>query len=711
MKTTIKFLFIAILFLFFHSNILVGQSTTWDIGGNLIGPSGTDWLGTSNNQMLVLRQNNRQRAFFFNTNWPGHNNAAAQPNVNRMRFTLGGTYGMDPYSMMHLGETIGNATLARPWMNVGTTYTGGADILYVGLLQSPRPDDGFAVVDAVMAWGCNDDDDGVVGPDNFRFLFINPTNTTPPTDASESQGLEMMRITPIGNVGIGDFSHMPSGLDQQPTQRLDVDGTARLRQMPNEEFDVIITGVHAADPEVDGDYILNYSTIEDFTSSLDIECDWNVVNGGNDVATGYSGACVEGQVLVGTDTQTGTTAKVFMTKDYAGTTLLVEATNGSGIAQVAGSFIAEGPSGLFSTGVSATARNGGLNFGVTGNAQNGMLSSGVYGVANGAEVINFGTYGLAEGSNEPAPLNNVGAYGRARGYASTYNFGGYFLACDAERNIGVYGETCDHGGNAGYFVGSVVHLQSTISISDENVKTDFNEIESALGIINELNPKEYFYNTSEYPHLNLKNDKSYGFSAQEVQQVLPDVIKEVHHPAKYDTSGEMISPPEDLLGIQYQEFIAILTAGIKEQQAQIQSQDNQIAGLQETMMQMQEQMQMMQDQINGCCQGDITPKNSGMGQNNSPSEKSFGQNELYQNTPNPFRSQTTISYTLEQGGKVLLNIFDKTGKPIATLVEAEQPADTYRYEWDASGLPAGLYHYALYVDGELLVKKAIKLAD
>ena len=59
----------------------------------------------------------------------------------------------------------------------------------------------------------------------------------------------------------------------------------------------------------------------------------------------------------------------------------------------------------------------------------------------------------------------------------------------------------------------------------------------------------------------------------------------------------------------------------------------------------------------------------------------------------------------------MLNIFDKTGKPIATLVEAQQPADTYRYEWDASGLPAGLYHYALYVDGELLVKKAIKLAE
>ena len=64
-------------------------------------------------------------------------------------------------------------------------------------------------------------------------LFIADEPVWPPGspsgDANEEQGSETMRISPMGYVGIGDFSHMPNGLDEQPTQRLDVDGTARLR--------------------------------------------------------------------------------------------------------------------------------------------------------------------------------------------------------------------------------------------------------------------------------------------------------------------------------------------------------------------------------------------------------------------------------------------------------------------------------------------------
>jgi len=228
--------------------------------------------------------------------------------VNRLMLRYNSESGVnlyEPYSMLTMGRNWDAAEtdgLERDWMNVGTTYLFNADILYHGLIEYED-----AVTDAVTAWGCQED--GEHGPDNYRFLFI--TGTADTGDAAEEEGRETMRITPLGNVGIGDFSSMPNGLDEQPTQKLDVDGTARLRQMPNEEFDVIITGVFAEDdPEVDGDYILNYSTIEDFITAIDIDvpCDWDVVNSGADVATGYSGACVEGQVLVGTDTQTGTNA-------------------------------------------------------------------------------------------------------------------------------------------------------------------------------------------------------------------------------------------------------------------------------------------------------------------------------------------------------------------------------------------------------------------
>ena len=157
----------------------------------------------------------------------------------------------------------------------------------------------------------------------------------------------------------------------------------------------------------------------------------------------------------------------------------------------------------------------------------------------------------------------------------------------------------------------------------------------------------------------------------------------------------------------YVGLIPFLISGIKEQQAQIEEQENELDEMKDMMMQMHEQMLIMQEQINGCCTGGaLVPKSSEMGQ-----QAPVGKNELYQNTPNPFRNHTTIRYTLEQGGRVMLKIHDGNGREVAQLENAEQSGGTYTYVWDAAGLPAGLYHYTLFVDDELLVKRAIKLHD
>ena len=58
-----------------------------------------------------------------------------------------------------------------------------------------------------------------------------------------------------------------------------------------------------------------------------------------------------------------------------------------------------------------------------------------------------------------------------------------------------------------------------------------------------------------------------------------------------------------------------------------------------------------------------------------------------------------------------LAIYDGNGKVVTTLVDANQENGRYSEVWNANGMPAGVYHYALYVDGELLVKRAIKLQE
>lgn len=189
-------------------------------------------------------------------------------------------------------------------------------------------------------------------------------------------------------------------------------------------------------------------------------------------------------------------------------------------------------------------------------------------------------------------------------------------------------------------------------------------------------------------------------------EVLPELTKDATKAPLLDSLGNEVAPSVSFKAVNYTGHIPILLAGVKEQQSIIEAQNDALADV-------MDQLNALQDQVNGCCGGDAAPKNFGGEGNNeeqlqSPSKSG---NVLEQNNPNPFRSQTAINYSLNEGGKVLLNVYDKSGKVVTTLTQGEQQSGNYRYEWDASGLPAGLYHYALYVDGELLIKKAIKLAD
>jgi hypothetical protein len=68
---------------------------------------------------------------------------------------------------------------------------------------------------------------------------------------------------------------------------------------------------------------------------------------------------------------------------------------------------------------------------------------------------------------------------------------------------------------------------------------------------------------------------------------------------------------------------------------------------------------------------------------------------LYQNFPNPFNPTTTIRFVIPTAGKVLLKVYDVTGRDIATLVDADLPAGTHQREFDGSALASGMYIYKL----------------
>lgn len=79
--------------------------------------------------------------------------------------------------------------------------------------------------------------------------------------------------------------------------------------------------------------------------------------------------------------------------------------------------------------------------------------------------------------------------------------------------------------------------------------------------------------------------------------------------------------------------------------------------------------------------------------------------ELKQNFPNPFNPATNISFTIPRESFVTLKIYDALGRELSLLVNEKLTAGTYSKQWNAIGLPSGVYFYKLKADGYTETKK------
>ncbi len=73
--------------------------------------------------------------------------------------------------------------------------------------------------------------------------------------------------------------------------------------------------------------------------------------------------------------------------------------------------------------------------------------------------------------------------------------------------------------------------------------------------------------------------------------------------------------------------------------------------------------------------------------------------DTFNASPNPFNASTAISYKLQAASNVNLAVYDVSGREVALLAEGYHPAGTYQVEWDASGIPSGVYFARLTAEG------------
>ena len=80
---------------------------------------------------------------------------------------------------------------------------------------------------------------------------------------------------------------------------------------------------------------------------------------------------------------------------------------------------------------------------------------------------------------------------------------------------------------------------------------------------------------------------------------------------------------------------------------------------------------------------------------------------LKQNYPNPFNPSTIISFSIPERANVNLKVYDILGNELVTLINEETEAGSYNINFNANGLPTGVYFYQLVSNEYVETKKML----
>ncbi len=384
----------------------------------------------------------------------------------------------------------------------------------------------------------------------------------------------------------------------------------------------------------------------------------------------------------------------------------------------------DGP-GSSNTAISGIAKGAGNNCGIVGGAETtdeNVIGYGIRGYSYTESTyscpwsFNWGVSGGASGGfyNEGGEFSAGGVDWNCSN-TTGMNIGVFCQASNASYNYGIWASAPiiaghQHSSVAGYFNGNVDYTGTLAHVSDMKFKQNIMNLPNATSIIEQLQPRTYTYKIADYPYINFDQGKQYGFVAQEMALILPDLVSSSVFRAEYDSDQHMIHDTVGYKSVNYMGLIPIMVQAMKETNHKTdsltQTFTNKIDSLNQIIKNYENRFNNLEQMINACCVSHTNKsvENPNGGNVTEINLENIQAIVLDQNVPNPFAESTFINYFIPENINFAQIIFtDNYGRIMKTVditLSGNGMIKVY-----ASNLSSGIYTYSLVVDGKVVETK------
>ena len=206
--------------------------------------------------------------------------------------------------------------------------------------------------------------------------------------------------------------------------------------------------------------------------------------------------------------------------------------------------------------------------------------------------------------------------------------------------------------------------------SDQRYKDNIQTLGNALQKVLALRGTEYTFRTQEFKDMNFDAGKQIGFIAQEMKQVLPELVME-------DATGYH--------AVNYQGLVPVLVEAIKEQHAVIAEKETRIAALEDRLARIEAALGLAADRQ------PVVEKTAAVTATVSP---------------NPTSGLVTVRLSNTASAKsITVRILDSAGREVASRSAVGEGS----IQFDLSQFPVGMYVAQVVADGKVLSADKVQL--